>query len=237
MRVLRFGEFMNINKKQLAGEKAAEFVKDGMTVGIGTGSTIFYVMQVLKRRMDEEGLLFVAVPSSFPTKLICEQMGFNIKNLADCDRLDIAFDGADRIDAMLNAIKGGGAAQTAEKVFASMADTFVLVADESKYAQILGSTSAVPVETLPYAWKRVKYILAQMGYESELRNADCKDGLVITDNGNYVLDIFLHGDEDLELLNKEITMIPGVLEVGVFVGMADVACIGTENGVRVIYKN
>ena len=76
-----------------------------------------------------------------------------------------------------------------------------------------------------------------MGYESELRNADCKDGLVITDNGNYVLDIFLHGDEDLELLNKEITMIPGVLEVGVFVGMADVACIGTENGVRVIYKN
>lgn len=227
---------MEINKKQSAGKKAAELVKNGMTVGIGTGSTVFYVMQELKRRMHEEGLLFIAVPSSFPTKLICEQMGFNVKALEDYDRLDIAFDGADRIDADLNAIKGGGAAQTAEKVFASMADTFVLVADDSKFSDTLGSTSAVPVEVVPYAWRSVKSALARMGHESTLRNAKCKDGLVITDNGNYVLDIFLQEHEDLVSLNNRITMLPGVLEVGIFVGIADIAYIGTENSVTVIYK-
>lgn len=228
---------MEINKKRRAGIKAAEFVKDGMLVGIGTGSTVFYVMSELKRRADEENLSFIAVPSSFPTKILCERFGFKIKSLEDCDRLDIAFDGADNVDFSLNAIKGGGAAQTAEKVFAYMAEKFVIVADESKYSEHLKSDYAVPVEVVPYAWKSVKRALEKMGYNAELRNAECKDGLVITDNGNYILDIHLQGDEDLALINKEITMLPGVLEVGIFVGIASVACIGTENGVGVIYKS
>lgn len=228
---------MEINKKQQAGVKAAEFVKDGMLVGIGTGSTVFYVMRELKRRMNEEKLSFTVVPSSFPTKLLCEEFGFDIKSLGDCDRLDIAFDGADNIDSVLNAIKGGGAAQTAEKVFACMADKFVIVADESKYSEQLKCNIAVPIEVVPYAWKNVKRALKNMGYSAKLRSAQCKDGLVITDNGNYILDIYLQGDEDLAMINKEITMLPGVLEVGIFVGIASVACIGTEDGVRVIYKS
>lgn len=225
---------MEINKKQQAGIKAAEFVENSMLVGIGTGSTVFYVMQELKRRADEEKLAFTAVPSSFPTKVLCEEFGFNIKPLEDCDRLDIAFDGADNIDFSLNAIKGGGAAQTAEKVFACMAEKFVLVADESKYSEQLKCDIAVPVEVVPYAWKSVKRALKNLGYSAELRNAKCKDGLVITDNGNYILDIYLQGNEDLAVINKEITMLPGVLEVGIFVGMASVACIGTRDGVKVI---
>lgn len=228
---------MEVNKKRQAGIKAAEFVKDGMVVGIGTGSTVFYVMEELKRRTDEEKISFVAVPSSFPTKILCEKFGFNIKALEDCDKLDIAFDGADNIDFSLNAIKGGGAAQTAEKVFACMADNFVLVADDTKYSERLKSDYAVPVEVVPYAWRSVKNALGKMGYAAELRNAKCKDGLVITDNGNYVLDIHLHGNEELQQINKEITMLSGVLEVGIFAGIASIACIGTEDGVSVIYKS
>ncbi len=225
-----------MNKKQQAGIRAAEFVQNGMTVGIGTGSTVYYVMQALKERKEKEGLCFTVVPSSFPTHQICRELDFDIKRMDDCERLDMAFDGADAIDKHLNAIKGGGAAQTCEKVFATMADKFILVADESKLVDELPTDIPIPVEVVPYAWRRVAAQIRAMGYAPILRNAKCKDGLVITENGNYVLDIKLCGSENIKEICEKISLLPGVLEVGLFIDIAFVACVGCEGGVKVLYS-
>ena len=226
-----------MDKKQCAGAKAASLVAHGMTVGLGTGSTVLHVINELKRRSDEEGLKFVAVPSSFPTRILCIENGFEYRDLCDVDHLDIAFDGCDRVDDTLNVIKGGGAAQTIEKVFACMADKFVIVADDSKYVRALGGDVDVPVEVVASAWRSVQRSLKKMGYESTLRNAKRKDGLVITDNGNIVLDIRLMGNEDLMKLNNDVTMLPGVLEIGIFIGIASCAFIGTDDGCKIINRN
>lgn len=226
-----------MDKKQSAGIAAASLVTNGMTVGLGTGSTVLHVIKELKRRRDDEGLEFIAVPSSFPTRLLCIENGFEYRDLCDVDKLDIAFDGCDRVDDNLNVIKGGGAAQTVEKVFACMADKFVIVADDSKYVRTLSGDVDVPVEVIECAWRSVQASLDKLGYESKLRNAGKKDGLVITDNGNIVLDIRLKGDEDLLALNNAVTLLPGVLEIGIFIGIASCAYVGTDDGCKIIYKN
>lgn len=227
---------MSDSKKKMAGYAAAMLVTNGMTVGIGTGSTVYFIIQRLKERIAEEGLCFKAVPTSVPTRILCIEAGFDVGAIEDHSRLDIAFDGADRIDEALNAIKGGGAAQTREKVVAAMADDFVLVADDSKLVERLGGDVDVPVEVIPDSWRSVKRYLEEMGYLPRLRQAKCKDGVVVTDNGNYVLDIRLKDNESFESQNNKITLLPGVLEVGIFAGIASAAYIGTDNGVRVIHK-
>ena len=226
-----------MDKKQSAGIAAASLVTNGMIVGLGTGSTVFHVIKELKRRRDEEGLEFIAVPSSFPTRLLCIENGFIYRDLSDVARLDIAFDGCDRVDDDLNVIKGGGAAQTVEKVFACMADQFVIVADDSKHVSKLSGDTDVPVEVIGCAWRSVKSSLDKLGYESNLRNAGKKDGLVVTDNGNIVLDIRLKGDEDLLALNNAVTMLPGVLEIGIFIGIVSCAYVGTDDGCKIIRRN
>ena len=226
-----------MDKKQSAGIAAASLVTNGMIVGLGTGSTVFHVIKELKRRRDEEGLEFIAVPSSFPTRLLCIENGFDYRDLSDVARLDIAFDGCDRVDDDLNVIKGGGAAQTVEKVFACMADQFVIVADDSKHVNKLSGDVDVPVEVVECAWRSVKSSLDKLGYESKLRNAGKKDGLVITDNGNIVLDIRLKGDEDLLALNNAVTLLPGVLEIGIFIGIVSCAYVGTDDGCKIIRRN
>ena len=226
-----------MDKKQSAGIAAASLVTNGMTVGLGTGSTVFHLIKELKRRRDEDGLEFIAVPSSFPTRLLCIENGFDYRDLCDVYKLDIAFDGCDRVDDNLNVIKGGGAAQTVEKVFACMADRFVIVADDSKYVNKLSGDVDVPVEVVECAWRSVQASLDKLGYESKLRNAGKKDGLVITDNGNIVLDIRLKGDEDLLALNNAVTLLPGVLEIGIFIGIVSCAYVGTDDGCKLIRRN
>ncbi len=229
-------ENANSEKKQRAGEWAAQLVENGMTVGIGTGSTVYFFVKALKKRMDEENLRFTGVVTSFQTRCLCDELGFDLKDISSVDSLDIAVDGADEVDPDFNGIKGGGAAQTLEKVVAALAKKYVFIIDDGKKVGRLGESFPVPVEVIPQAWRLVKNSIAKLGFQSEIRIAKRKDGPVITDNGNFVLDVALDKECDIAKLNNLITMIPGVLETGFFIGYADTVCVGTDNGVEVLKK-
>lgn len=229
-------ENANSEKKQRAGEWAASLVENGMTIGIGTGSTVYFFVKALKKRMDEENLRFTGVVTSFQTRCLCEEMGFVLKDISSVAALDLAVDGADEVDGNFNGIKGGGAAQTLEKVVAALAKRYVFIIDDGKLTDKLGSSFPVPVEVIPQAWRLVKNSIAKLGFDSDIRIAKRKDGPVITDNGNFVLDIVLDKEYDIEKLNTAITMIPGVLETGFFIGYADTVCVGTDNGINILRK-
>lgn len=169
----------NSAKKQLAGEWAATLIQNGMTIGIGTGSTVFFFVQALKKRMNDEGLEFTGVVTSFQTRVLCEELGFNLKDISSVDKLDIAVDGADEVDNSFNGIKGGGAAQTLEKVVAGLAEKYVFIIDDGKKVNRLGEGFPVPVEVIPQAWRSVRNSIQKMGFDSEVRMAKRKDGPVL----------------------------------------------------------
>ena len=224
----------NKELKRMVGIRAADFVKDGMMVGIGTGSTVAFFIEELGRRV-KEGLHIIGVPTSYAAKLSCIQQGIPVSDCMLFDHLDIAIDGADEIDPSLNAIKGGGAAHTNEKIIASMADEFILIADESKMVSSLCVDFPLPVEVIPAALTYAEKRIRQLGGIPSLRNAVHKDGPVISENGNLILDIkFQHVPSDLALLDSQLKNIPGVLETGLFLGMAKKALIGYRDTIRMI---
>ncbi|RQW78268.1 MAG: ribose 5-phosphate isomerase A, partial [Methanothrix sp.] len=173
----------NANAKRLAGEAAADLVKSGMVVGLGTGSTVAWTIKRLGVRVKEEGLQFLGVPTSFQAENLAIASGITLTTLNVHPILDLAIDGADQVDRSMFVIKGGGAAHTREKVVACSAQRFVIVADESKYVEKL--TWPVPVEVLPFAAKLVERRLRELGGVPVLRLGKMKDGPVITDNGNF----------------------------------------------------
>jgi ribose 5-phosphate isomerase A len=226
----------NSEQKKAVGIKAADLVKDGMSIGIGTGSTVAFFIEELGARV-KQGLGIQAVPTSSQSKLLCSSYGIPILDASMVDHLDMAIDGADEIDGDLNAIKGGGAAQTIEKIIASMADEFVLIADESKLKDRLCGHFPLPVEVIPVGCASVIKQIKQLGGEPDIRMAVRKDGPVITENGNYIMDItFNTPPKDLFLLNRQLLEIPGIVETGLFLGLAKRALIAGAQGVREIKK-
>jgi ribose 5-phosphate isomerase A len=204
----------NTDAKRLAGEAAAELVKSGMVVGLGTGSTVAWTIKRLGERVKEEGLDFLGIPTSFQAENLAIASGIMLTTLNSHPVLDLAIDGADQVDANLFVIKGGGAAHTREKVVACSARRFVIVADESKYVPKL--TWPVPVEVLPFAFRLVEKRLTELGGKPVLRLGKMKDGPVITDNGNFVMDVDFGVIEDPRGLAANISPIPGVVEHGIF---------------------
>ena len=145
-------------------------------------------------------------------------------------------DGADNIDSELDVIKGGGAAQTLEKIVAAMAKKYIIIADESKSVDYLGETFMLPVEVLPKALSLVSERLDGMGLEYALRMGKAKDGPVVTDNGNFVIDIKLKAPYNKAELNSSITMIPGVVETGFFLGYAQTVCLACKDGLKFLNR-
>ncbi len=224
----------NKEMKQMVGIKAADLIKDGMKVGIGTGSTVTFLIEELGLRI-KDGLKIQGVPTSYGTKLLCVKHGIPVVDSMQLDHLDIAIDGADEIDPHLNAIKGGGAAHSVEKIIASMADEFVLIADESKLVDSLCTKFPLPVEVIPAAFSYAQLRIKQLGGAPVLRSALRKDGPVVTENGNFVLDIsFEVAPKDIELLNNQLLSIPGLLETGLFLGIAKRALIAYQDTVKQI---
>jgi ribose 5-phosphate isomerase A len=232
---------MTMDPKDLAkkrtGEAAAQLVKDGMMVGLGTGSTAAFMIAALGQRVREEGLKIIGVPTSFQSVLLARKEGIPTIPLDEAIHLDIAIDGADEVDPQKNLIKGGGAAHTREKIVAAMADYFVVIVDDSKLVDKLNTTFALPVEVLPLAAASVTKRLEEMGAKVDLRMAIRKGGPVITDQGNFVLDItFPGGIDDPVVLEYQLNNIPGVLENGLFVDLANlilVARTGQEEVQRI----
>lgn len=223
-----------MNLKKLVGHEAAKLVNDGDVVGLGTGSTTHYFIEKLGDRMKKEEIKILGIPTSYQSFFLARKSGIPLTTLEEHD-LDLAVDGADEVDPHLNLIKGGGAAHTLEKIVDASADKFVVVVDESKMVEKLG-VFPVPVEVIPQALRVVEEQVKKMRGVPKLRMAQRKDGPVITDNGNLVVDIDFGLIEQPGELEIRLNSIPGVVENGIFTGMADKVIVGTAKGVDVLNR-
>jgi ribose 5-phosphate isomerase A len=206
---------------------AAALVEDRSVVGLGTGSTSAFMIMELGRRVREEGISIVGIPTSFNSAMLARAHGIPVRTLEDVDAIDIAIDGADEIDPQRNLIKGGGGAHTREKVIASAAKSFVVISDDSKLVANLGERAPVPVEVIPMAVAPVLRRLRSMGGSPELRMAIRKDGPVITDEGNFIIDVRFDRIDEPATLERTIDLIPGVVENGLFIGIAGLALVSS----------
>jgi len=222
--------------KRMAAEKALEYVEDGMILGLGTGSTVEYFIPRLGEKIKREGMEILAIPTSHRTKNIAKEHGIPLSTLKDHPEIDLTIDGADEVDPDLNLIKGGGGALTREKIVASSSRREVIIVDESKLVQKLGISFPLPVEVIPFGWYPTKRkIEERFGCKAELRMSD--DNPFTSDNMNYILDCeFPSGIEDPEEVERELDKIPGIVEIGLFVDMADVVIAGTREGIKIFEK-
>ena len=219
--------------KEAAGKAVADIVEDGQCVGLGSGSTAAYAIAALGRRIRDEGLQVIGAATSSSAERLARLHGVPLGSLSDLRTLDLAFDGADEVDPALNLIKGRGAAHTREKVIAGAASRFVVLVDDSKLVRMLGTRMPVPVEVLPMAEYGVMKALEQMGAQPELRIGLRKDGPVVTDQGFWVIDARFSAIVDPALVDREILQIPGVLDHGLFIGLATEVLVGVAGqGVR-----
>jgi ribose 5-phosphate isomerase A len=221
------------NLKQQAGIAAANLVQGGMGVGLGTGSTVFFAIERLAERQKTEGLKFFGVSTSFSTTLVCREMGIELKELGAVSHLDLAIDGADEIDKDLNLIKGRGAAHLLEKIVASLAKRFIIVADSGKQVQNLGEKFPVPLEILPAALGLVEARVKQLGGALAIRMAGaCKDGPTISDSGNIIADANFGIIKKPKTLCMELNSVPGLVGHGLFVNLAQEAFLAGDAGVK-----
>ena len=225
-----------MDAKQRAGFKAAEFVEDGMSVGLGTGSTAFWVVEGLGARVREEGLRVRCVPTSRRTEEQARSLGLTLVSLGEVTELDLAIDGADEIGPDLALIKGGGGALLREKLVAGAARRFVVVADASKRVDVLGRFP-LPVEVVPFAWElTARRVAAVTRAEALLRRGEGGEAY-LTDNGNYILDCRCGEIPDPARTERELKALAGVVESGLFVGMADLAVVADEEGFELVGRS
>ena len=204
-----------MNLKEVVGKKAVEYVKDGMIVGLGTGSTVFYFVHALADRV-KEGLNVEMVSTSIQTVELAKSLGLTIKELEEIDHIDLAVDGVDEIDKDFNAIKGGGAALFREKIVADIAREVIWIYDESKDVEKLGNFN-LPVEILPFGYSHTIRKMEEAGLNPVLR---LKDGAtLITDNNNFIVDLHLGYGFDIKSVKEKLESIVGVVEHGLFLNM------------------
>lgn len=223
-------------RKRAAAEAAVErHVRSGMALGLGTGTTAAYVLEALAERLGRGRLRdIVGVPTSAETAARAQALGIPLAGLDRLDALDVAIDGADEIDPALDLIKGAGGAHLHEKVVASAAALFVVVADDGKLVRRLGERAALPVEVVPFARALCERRLREQGWRPELRLRDGEPWL--TDEGNHILDCRRDDWSRPAALDRELHALPGVVEHGLFLGMAGLAVVGGEEGVRVLER-
>jgi len=218
--------------KKKAALEAAQLVEDGFVIGLGSGSTVAYVIEEIGKRIRGESLRILGVPTSHQASLLAIENCIPLTTLGEHPQLDLAIDGADQIDKELNLIKGMGGALTREKIVAYASKNFVIVADEKKLVDKLGTNQPVPLELLPFALSTVMSKIKEMGGKPVLREAKGKVGPVITDNGNFIIDAEFAQIPELKELNTRLKLIPGVIETGLFIEMADVVYLGTPTSVK-----
>ncbi len=228
--------------KRLAGEKAAEKIKDDMIIGLGTGSTVEYTIRKIGERIRTEGLKIKGIPTSLHTKRIAKEEKIPLTTLSEYPEIDLTIDGADEVDSSLNLIKGGGGALTREKIIAFHSKEEIIVVDDSKIVKALGIDFDLPVEVVKFGWEVTKKALETFGWQpakktSEIVACEVKlrtimeDEPFITDNGNYILDCEFQRINNPEELEREINNIPGVVENGLFIGLVDEVIVAGKQGI------
>ena len=221
--------------KRAAALRAIEFVADGMTVGLGTGSTAYFVVEGLGRRVAE-GLRIVGIPTSERTAAQARSLNIPLATFAEYQRIDLTIDGADEVERdSLNLIKGLGGALLREKIVAAASERLIIVVDHDKLVDRLGDHTPVPVEVTQFGWQATAARLAELGAEPELRHA-AEDHPFITDGGNYILDCRFGRIADAAALECRIAAIVGVVESGLFVGRSSAVVVASADGVEVLTR-
>jgi ribose 5-phosphate isomerase A len=229
------------NYKRQAAERALAYIQPGMKVGLGTGSTAEQFVELLAERVRTAGLDCICVPTSLATENQARRLGLRLTTLDEEPFLDIVVDGTDEIDGRLQLIKGGGAALLREKIVATASDRMIVIADSSKKVAMLGAFP-LPVELVRFGMKSTAKMVAMM-----VSDAGCSGDMVIrlgrdgqpllTDGGNVILDMHLKRIEQPEMLAESLRLIPGVVEHGLFLGLADTAILAGPNGIEVLEAN
>jgi len=222
--------------KRKAALEAVKRINDGFIVGLGSGSTIAYAFQEIGKRIKNEGLQIYGVPTSYQAFMLATKYGISVTTLDEHPKLDLVIDGADQIDKNLNLIKGMGGALLREKIVATVAKQFIIVADESKMTNSLGKNQRVPIEVLPFAFATVMSKIREMKGKPFLREGTDKVGPIITDNGNFIIDVDFGSIKNPKELEYKLKSIPGIIETGLFIGMADIAYIGTSTSVEILKR-
>jgi ribose 5-phosphate isomerase A len=216
--------------KKRAAEVAVSLVRDGQVLGLGTGSTAKYAIEALGK-LIQDGLRVQGVPTSSATAALAKSLGIPLIELNDASRIDLTIDGADEVDPAFNMIKGGGGALTREKLVAIASQHRAMLVDETKLVTALGETRPLPVEVLPFCWVISARRLQELGCEPELRLVGGQP--LLTDNGNYILDCAFPPITDPAGLEKSIKLLPGIVESGLFIGLADTLIIGFDDRTEV----
>jgi ribose 5-phosphate isomerase A len=217
-------------QKKAAAERALEFIPDNSVVGLGTGSTVRYLLEGLANRV-QEGLRVKGVPTSRGTATLATQLGIPILDEEADWKIDIAIDGADQVDPHFNLMKGGGGALLREKIVAKSARRFIVIVDVGKRVPILGYSFPIPIEIVPFGWPNTLRLVGQLGSHISLRH--CERSAFVTDNGNYILDLEIPGVSHPSDLESQLNQIPGVVENGIFTGMTSTLIVGTNQGTEV----
>lgn len=217
--------------KKQAGVRAAQFVKDGMVVGLGTGSTAYYFVAEIGRRVQEEGLQVIGVTTSSRTTAQAQSLGIPLKSVDEIDSIDVTVDGADEVDRDFNGIKGGGGALLMEKIVATPTKDYIWVVDESKLVETLGAFK-LPVEVVQYGAERLFRDFQAKGYKPAFRQ---KDGQrFVTDMKNFIIDLDLGVIENPLALGQELKAMTGVVEHGLFNGMVNKVIVAGQEGVKIL---
>jgi ribose 5-phosphate isomerase A len=216
-----------MNGKQAAGQKAIDGIKEGMTIGLGTGSTVYYFLEALAKKVAS-GFELTGVATSQKTIDLAKEWKIPMLPLNEVTKIDVTIDGADEVDSKLNGIKGGGGALLYEKLVAKASGQRIWIVDSSKKVEQLGAFP-LPVEVVPFGWKHVEAYLTEKGYRPELRCA--ADGQpYVTDAHHYILDLHMQSIENAEKLANELDHLTGVVEHGLFIGMTEKVIIGYPDG-------
>ena len=224
--------------KTAVAHAAIEDVKDGMILGLGSGSTAALMIKSLSDNIKSGKLKNIkGVPTSFQSEVLAQELGIELIDLSSVGKIDLAIDGADEVDPSHQLIKGGGACHVREKLVATKADQLLIVVDETKLVDKLNKVFPLPVEVIPSAWKQVQETINKMDAESSLRMASKKAGPVVTDEGNLILDVLFEGGiNDPYKVENELNNIPGVLENGLFVDLTQKVLVGKiENNIPKVF--
>jgi ribose 5-phosphate isomerase A len=225
--------------KMRAAERALDYVRPGMKLGLGTGSTAEKFVDLIGAKV-KSGLDVICVPTSKATRLQAEALGIPLATLGEQPELDLTVDGADELDEELRLIKGGGGAHLREKIVAAASTRMVVIADESKLVTKLG-VFPLPVEIVPFGWRtthtKVSETSALNGCKGLVTLRGSQDAPFVTDNGNYILDCAFGEINDPERVARQLSLIPGVVEHGLFIGIAHAAVIASANGIEIIGEN
>jgi len=221
-----------MNEKQIAAEYAVDYVEDGMIVGLGTGSTVAFMLNKLSQRV-KTGLNIKAISTSAATTKLATTLGIKISKLDEINEIDLTIDGADEVDENLNGIKGGGGALLYEKIVASISKKNIWIVDSTKLVKTLGKFP-LPVEVVQYGSSHLLKEFEKKGYKSGFRNGG--KNRFITDSNNYIIDLRMDRIEDPSVLDIKLKSYPGVVETGLFYNVADLVLAGVGDSVKVINK-